>query len=182
MRLVRYPARITLAVPQEIHDTWVNKVPREQKEVIKLAFIELVKNRADIKIQVKQEQSMTVYNVVMPHIEVKPVIKNENRQESVRALDPEITQEYVNALKAELKKAKEVIKRKNEELKRLRGIQAELRKYVDEVNALRSQLSKCREEGVAEGVRRVKGKVYELLKHGKITRSAAFALLNAIDG
>ena len=111
---------IGLWVPDEIHDVWVKKVPREKKEVIKLAFIELLKKHADIKIDVKQEQSATIYNVVMPHIEVKPIFENKPEVRQEVRMDPEITREYVRGLKEELRRAKEVIRRKNEEIKALR--------------------------------------------------------------
>ncbi len=120
---------VGLWVPDEVHELWVRKIPREKKEVLKLAFVEMVRKHAEIRVDVRQEQSTTIYNVVMPHIEVKPVIKNENRNENVQG-DPEVAREYVKALEADIQRLKKVLQAKNEEIKRLRSTLDKVRMFA----------------------------------------------------
>ncbi len=97
------------------------KLEEEKKEAIKLAVISLIENSN--RIEIRQEQSVTILN--MP-VNIN-LVKNENVRSS---MDPELTREYVQTLKEELKRAKEIIRRKNEELKHLRSLLDKVRMFA----------------------------------------------------
>ena len=106
---------ISFRVPAEAYLKY-KKLDDDRKQAIKQALIHLIMNSE--KLQVIQQQNVTILNMPVNINLVKNENKPEIRQE-VR-MDPEITREYVAALREELRRAKEIIKRKNEEIKALR--------------------------------------------------------------
>ncbi len=104
---------IAFKVPDEVWRIWRYELPYRVKALIKHTLIELIRNHSRIKINIEQKQSMTIYNVVMPQINVS--IKSEGEGNN------EVTREYVNVLKKQLSESKLVIeyyKQKIEHIKR----------------------------------------------------------------
>ena len=107
-------AILSARVPPEVYSILEKKARERGMNLSQLVRYILTSTALGLEgVNISNINQPIIVNINMVQNEVSPEI-------NVTSNDPEITKEYVKSLQDDLRKAKEVIKRKNEEIKQLK--------------------------------------------------------------
>lgn len=109
-------AILSARVPPEVYNILEKKARERGMNLSQLVRYILTSTALGLEgVDISNINQPIIVNINMVQNEVSPEI-------NVTSNDPEITKEYVKSLQDDLRKAKEVIKKKNEEIKQLRRL------------------------------------------------------------